>query len=816
MALSPQARQQQNMRRQSGSGQQQQQQFSDQQSGYGQSFGQQGTLPQHPVGISPHQHQSMGQPVPYYASVRPGFGFSPAGPQAVYWAPAPGGYAHGWMPQHMGQRPQLAYMPSSPGHPGAQHIQQPHLIATNHLAGTVPQSPQRPPPPYQQQVMKQAPAPVSPTAGQQMRPRFLIPGNGVRSSSIGSIRRGSVGSVRSQAGDDTLEGMPSLPASATQLPPTGVPQQTPGHERSISQGSGQLSQSQPEPTSPARVASPIQAPCAHFLKSGTCAFGDRCKFAHTSPMAKLNSLGLPLREGQPECQFFTKHMRCGFGASCKYHHPEPPPGMHPHWRQMPSMVVQPGMAPAGGYHPQHQLPQHYPPQRMVGGQPMSYPMYPPQQHPMMVPVPYTQPLMPAPIYYSTSGMSTDTMGATSVRTMSSASSVPGDEQQQQYPVMMQSQQQPFGSQQMYQGPSTRRRSRLSNPRHLAQFPGPTSRQHSGAMPSSGRAMEVSPFAVAAGLPSSLGSSPPEGLEVTAAAAAAAAQQAGHGPHPMTTSESNLSVVTNASSQSAQPASELPMPQLQPQPQSAPPAACQTIAPMQPAGIPYAIAVSPTQAATLPPPAAAPRSASPGQSPAAAGTAATAGVENGGPIGGGNGGFTGGGPGAAFSPDVARLFAAHGQQQADAAAPSQSPAPGALPVETAAVVVVDQPQRPGAGQLQATSESPATEAATKTPRPVISTHGNAAVAVSSVSAVSGAAVAPKPAFKADKGGVASPAPAVSSAPAPAQSNGRATGAESPVAADAGAAVVTANFGRLDVADAEEAVSDDCSEASYKSC
>ena len=68
-------------------------------------------------------------------------------------------------------------------------------------------------------------------------------------------------------------------------------------------------------------------PCAFFLKTGTCAWGETCKFAHPideAPQACFNSLGLPLRPDQQECSFYLKNYRCAFGFTCRYHHPEPP------------------------------------------------------------------------------------------------------------------------------------------------------------------------------------------------------------------------------------------------------------------------------------------------------------------------------------------------------------------------------------------------------------------------------------------------------------------------------------------------------------
>ncbi|KAK9840585.1 hypothetical protein WJX81_003098 [Elliptochloris bilobata] len=66
-------------------------------------------------------------------------------------------------------------------------------------------------------------------------------------------------------------------------------------------------------------------PCPFYMKTGTCAYGDICKFFHPStiPPVLFNSFGLPLRHGEPNCRFYMQTMRCDYGPSCKYNHPEP-------------------------------------------------------------------------------------------------------------------------------------------------------------------------------------------------------------------------------------------------------------------------------------------------------------------------------------------------------------------------------------------------------------------------------------------------------------------------------------------------------------
>lgn len=68
-----------------------------------------------------------------------------------------------------------------------------------------------------------------------------------------------------------------------------------------------------------------QRECTFYVNFGTCAYGNRCKFAHPIEYANklvLNALGLPLRQGQPECAFYLRTGTCCFKHLCKFHHPE--------------------------------------------------------------------------------------------------------------------------------------------------------------------------------------------------------------------------------------------------------------------------------------------------------------------------------------------------------------------------------------------------------------------------------------------------------------------------------------------------------------
>ncbi|KAK4770915.1 hypothetical protein SAY87_031447 [Trapa incisa] len=70
-----------------------------------------------------------------------------------------------------------------------------------------------------------------------------------------------------------------------------------------------------------------QALCQHYMRTGSCKFGPSCKFNHPkmgagSPVS-LNCYGYPLRPGEKECSYYMKTGQCKFGASCKFHHPQP-------------------------------------------------------------------------------------------------------------------------------------------------------------------------------------------------------------------------------------------------------------------------------------------------------------------------------------------------------------------------------------------------------------------------------------------------------------------------------------------------------------
>ncbi|GJN06193.1 hypothetical protein PR202_ga23897 [Eleusine coracana subsp. coracana] len=71
---------------------------------------------------------------------------------------------------------------------------------------------------------------------------------------------------------------------------------------------------------------PGQPLCEYYVKNGTCKFGSNCKYDHPReggfvPVA-LNRSGYPLRLGENECSYYIKTGYCKFGATCKFHHPE--------------------------------------------------------------------------------------------------------------------------------------------------------------------------------------------------------------------------------------------------------------------------------------------------------------------------------------------------------------------------------------------------------------------------------------------------------------------------------------------------------------
>ncbi|XP_022849230.1 zinc finger CCCH domain-containing protein 32-like [Olea europaea var. sylvestris] len=107
---------------------------------------------------------------------------------------------------------------------------------------------------------------------------------------------------------------------------------------------------------PERFGQPI---CRYYMRTGMCKFGASCKYHHPkqgigfSGSVTLNYDGYPLRPGEKECSYYVKTGECKFGATCKYHHPLPA-GM-----QVPAPAPGPGPVPAPAptmYTPMQSLP----------------------------------------------------------------------------------------------------------------------------------------------------------------------------------------------------------------------------------------------------------------------------------------------------------------------------------------------------------------------------------------------------------------------------------------------------------------------------
>lgn len=79
--------------------------------------------------------------------------------------------------------------------------------------------------------------------------------------------------------------------------------------------------------------------CAFFLRTGSCKFGETCRYDHPTeeaataagqseghraterPNGRDESTDLPIRPGVQECSFFMKTGVCKYGETCRWHHP---------------------------------------------------------------------------------------------------------------------------------------------------------------------------------------------------------------------------------------------------------------------------------------------------------------------------------------------------------------------------------------------------------------------------------------------------------------------------------------------------------------
>ncbi|CAD5166164.1 unnamed protein product [Musa acuminata subsp. malaccensis] len=93
--------------------------------------------------------------------------------------------------------------------------------------------------------------------------------------------------------------------------------------------------------------------CRYFVSYGSCKFGDTCKYEHPKPdgsviLASLNKYGYPLRPGEKECSYYIRTGHCKFGLTCKFNHPEPslPLPASPSYS-----IVQPTLSPSHQQYP---------------------------------------------------------------------------------------------------------------------------------------------------------------------------------------------------------------------------------------------------------------------------------------------------------------------------------------------------------------------------------------------------------------------------------------------------------------------------------
>jgi Zinc finger C-x8-C-x5-C-x3-H type (and similar) len=219
----------------------------------------------------PQQHRqqhggppgSPAMPVYYYPQ-QPYYGYQPQSPQhhqqpapvQPYPSGMPPFQAHGYPyqvwygpPQAGGPAPRAAHsivdLPQAhPGFSPPRPLMRPAGMMPGGMVPPAMQSPV-PAPRFQQE---RAPTP---------RGKFLIPGNGVRSSSTSSVKRGSTGStVRSLSDDVTEQRAAAAAAAVDDVPDT-------------------LEAPAPPLTQQQKDDSNAHAPCAFFLRTGTCAYGSR-------------------------------------------------------------------------------------------------------------------------------------------------------------------------------------------------------------------------------------------------------------------------------------------------------------------------------------------------------------------------------------------------------------------------------------------------------------------------------------------------------------------------------------------------------------
>ncbi|KAI3676488.1 hypothetical protein L1987_86098 [Smallanthus sonchifolius] len=101
---------------------------------------------------------------------------------------------------------------------------------------------------------------------------------------------------------------------------------------------------------------PGEPSCQYYLRTGTCKFGASCKFHHprhaggSLSNVPLNTYGYPLRPDEKECSYYLKTGQCKFGLTCKFHHPQPTGGsMPPAAPARPFYSTVQSPSPAAGY-----------------------------------------------------------------------------------------------------------------------------------------------------------------------------------------------------------------------------------------------------------------------------------------------------------------------------------------------------------------------------------------------------------------------------------------------------------------------------------
>eukprot|EP00210_Caulerpa_lentillifera_P000052 g50.t1 len=113
------------------------------------------------------------------------------------------------------------------------------------------------------------------------------------------------------------------------------------NEERANESSNSNSEDNPRQDSTPKSQNSHREVCRYFMRTGTCGYGDRCRFHHpqSAHQPRLNSMGYPHREAEHACPFYLKNGWCGFGATCKFNHPELPPLNVPMTTVMPQVLT---------------------------------------------------------------------------------------------------------------------------------------------------------------------------------------------------------------------------------------------------------------------------------------------------------------------------------------------------------------------------------------------------------------------------------------------------------------------------------------------